>query len=263
MVFFCFAIPCWAAPATLQRQATDPFEPPVFASSNHVLDLIVIARPQKIDLGSFHPTAWVFEICRVADAHGDECPVNARTAAPYGGVRLQLSPGDHLRMRLINRLPPVPRDSENAYGQDPMMNAMLPANPVNLHTHGLVVEPRKADASDPTFGDYVFVLAYPAGKLPAMNHGDEIITDKPLQYDIYIPKNHPSGLFWFHPHVHGLGINQLSEGLSGVLTIGSTQDILNSASTPAFAGTVPCPQRSAGALQRGSARSAGSALLRN
>ena len=38
----------------------------------------------------------------------------------------------------------------NAHGSDAMMNAMLAENPVNIHTHGLIVAPRKADATDPT-----------------------------------------------------------------------------------------------------------------
>lgn len=210
--------------------------PPVFTSANHLLDLLVIAEPKTITLGPFQPTAWVFTMCRTADAQGDSCPADSRTASPYGGIRLQLYPGDHLRMRLINHLPPVPADAEHAHGNDPMMNAMLAANPVNIHTHGLIVEPRKADASDPTWGDYVYVLGYPSGKLPAMVDEDETATDKPIQYDIYIPPSHPSGIFWFHPHVHGLGVNQVSEGLSGIITIGDVTDYL---SLPAGTSSIP------------------------
>ena len=187
----------------------------------------MVAEPTPATLGSFQPTAWVFAVCKTPDAEADNCPADSRTAAPYGGVRLQLTAGDHLRIKLINHLPPAPPDAENAHGDDPMMNEMLAANPVNLHTHGLIVEPRKADASDPTYGDYVYVLGYPAGKLPSMVMPDETATDKPIQYDIYIPKDHPSGYFYFHPHVHGLGVNQVTEGLSGTISIGSVTDYLS------------------------------------
>ena len=209
-------------------------EPPVLTSSNHLLDLLVIAEPSTITLGDRRPVAWVFEICPRAVARNDNCPAGAQTFAPYGGIRLQLYAGDHLRMRLINRLPPVPADAIYAHGSDAMMNGMLDANPVNIHTHGLIVEPRKADAKDPTYGDYVFVLGYPAGKLPPMVSPDETATDKPIQYDIYIPPNHPSGIYWFHPHVHGLNINQLSEGLSGVITIGRVTDYASAPSGTAI-----------------------------
>ena len=74
-----------------------------------------------------------------------------------------------------------------------MMNEMLAANPVNIHTHGLIVEPRKADESDPTWGDNVYVLGYPSGKLPSMVDSDETATDKPIQYDIYISDRPPLG----------------------------------------------------------------------
>ncbi|HEY1807464.1 MAG TPA: multicopper oxidase domain-containing protein, partial [Acidobacteriaceae bacterium] len=201
--------------------------PPTFASQNGVLDLLVIAEATPVTLGPFNPTAWVFEMCQTSVAVGNTCPAGSQTVAPYGGIRLQLYPGDHLRMKLVNRLPPAPADSENAHSSNAMMDAMLAANPVNIHTHGLIVEPRKADASDPTYGDYIYVLGYPAGKMPSMLDPDETATDQPIQYDIYIPPNHPSGLYWFHPHVHGLAVNQISEGLSGIITIGSVSDYLS------------------------------------
>jgi FtsP/CotA-like multicopper oxidase with cupredoxin domain len=42
-----------------------------------------------------------------------------------------------------------------------------------------------------------------------------------VDYRIEIPKDHPSGLYWFHPHAHGLALNQVSSGLAGIITIGS------------------------------------------
>ena len=219
----------------LAEGPADP-DPPAFTSSHHQLDLLVIAKPETITLGPFHPTVWVFEMCRRSVAQGDNCPGDSRTVSPYGGIWLQLDPGDHLRMRLVNRLPPVPADAKYAHGSDTMMNDMLAANPINIHTHGLIVEPRKADATDPTYGDYIFVLGYPEGKMPTMVMPDLTATDKPIQYDIYIPPGHPSGLYWFHPHVHGLSINQLSEGLSGIITVGSVTDYLTS---PAGVSSIP------------------------
>jgi L-ascorbate oxidase len=211
-----------------------PAEPPVLTSADHLLDLLVIAEPSTITLGDRRPVAWVFEICQTTVARNDNCPAGSETFAPYGGIRLQLYAGDHLRMRLINRLPPVPADAIYAHGSDTMMNGMLAANPVNIHTHGMIVEPRKANAKNPTYGDYAFVLGYPAGNLPPMASPDETATDKPIQYDIYIPPNHPSGLYWFHPHVHGLNINQISEGLSGVITIGRVTDYASAPSGAAI-----------------------------
>ncbi len=231
----CLVLPRGFGQARAAQQAGD--EPPVFTSSSHVLDLLAVAEPSTIALGDRHPVAWVFAMCARAAARNDECPPDSRTVAPYGGIRLQLYPGDHLRIRLINRLPPAPADALFAHGSDSMMDEMLAANPVNIHTHGLIVEPRKADKSNPTWGDYVYLLSYPPGKLPHMVSPDETATDQPIQYDIYIPPDHPPGLYWFHPHVHGLTINQLSEGLSGIITIGRVTDYLSAS------GGADIPQR--------------------
>ncbi|HTO84366.1 MAG TPA: multicopper oxidase domain-containing protein, partial [Methylomirabilota bacterium] len=48
------------------------------------------------------------------------------------------------------------------------------------------------------------------------------------------PSNHPSGLFWFHPHVHGIALNQVVQGMSGLLTIGKVGDNVHgdSSNTP-------------------------------
>lgn len=221
--FALFLGACFAVTSTFAATATELRDPQVFASSNHVLDLVIIAQPKQIQLGEFSPTAWVYTVCYRRDARGNRCPSDSRTAADYGGMRLQLEPGDHLKIRFVNELPPAPADAEHV--SDPM-GAMLVANPTNLHTHGLIVEPRQPSPSNPTYGDYVYVLAYPSGKMPAMAMPGLDVTDRPLDYDIYIPRNHPSGLFWLHPHVHGLALNQLSYGLAGLITVGSTQDYL-------------------------------------
>ena|SRR6266404_3441815 len=36
--------------------------------------------------------------------------------------------------------------------------------------------------------------------------------------------DHPSGLYWFHPHPHGLSEVQVSNGLSGLMSIGGFWD---------------------------------------
>src|SRR5215469_13214598 len=201
--------------------AADPNElidPPTFSSSNGVLDIIITAKSKTTALDIFSPAAWVYEVCYRSDANGNTCPSDSRTAAEYGGMRLQLNSGDHLKIRFINQLPPAPSDCEHCQGP---MGDMLLANPTNLHTHGLIVEPRQATSANPTYGDYVYVLAYPKGKLPSMQDPGLDYTDQPLDYDIYIPPNHPSGLFWIHPHVHGLALNQISYGMAGIITVGS------------------------------------------
>jgi FtsP/CotA-like multicopper oxidase with cupredoxin domain len=195
-------------------------DPPTFTSSKGTLDILMTAKVKPIALDIFNPASWVYEVCYRSDATGNVCPADSRTASEYGGMRLQLQPGDHLKIRFINQLPPAPPDAEHVAE----MPEMLKDNPSNLHTHGLIVEPRQATPSNPTYGDFVYVLAYPNGKLPQVQMPGLDYTDQPLDYDIYIPANHPSGLFWIHPHVHGLAFNQISYGMAGIITIGAVGD---------------------------------------
>ena len=214
------AVACLALASSLAFASgpNELLEPPVFTSSNGALNILITAKAKPITLDTYSPTAWVYEVCYRSDATNDTCPADSRTASEYGGMRLQLQPGDHLKIHFINQLPPAPPDAEHAQGE---MHEMLKDNPTNLHTHGLIVEPRRATQSDPTYGDYVYVLAYPKGKLPTMQMPGLDYTDQPLDYDIYVPANHPAGLFWIHPHVHGLALNQISAGMAGIITIGN------------------------------------------
>jgi L-ascorbate oxidase len=207
-------------------------EPAVFASEHGVLDILMIAKPRPIPSISFaplgggaaiNPIGWVYEICR-RPATGDRCPPGTGTVADYGGVRLALQQGDTLKVRLVNQLPRVdPAKLTHAPDQG---GANLYLNPTNLHTHGLLVPARAPTSADPSFGDYIFVSVFnPANGSPAsLTHEHGSIAMDAVDYRIDIPKNHPSGLYWFHPHVHGIALNQVSSGLAGIITIGNAGD---------------------------------------
>ena len=204
-------------------QSSELKDPATFRSQNHELNLLMVAKAKVVELGEFLPTVWIYEVCPRDTANNDQCPAASPTSSAYGGVRLQLSPGDHLRIRLVNQLPPAPEDAENAEDD----SALLGANPTNLDMDGMIVEPRKPGGGNPTYGAYEYVLGYPKGKKPAKVHRGLDLTDQPIDYDIYIPENHPSGLFWFHPQVNGLSLNQVAQGLAGIITIGNVEDYLS------------------------------------
>jgi L-ascorbate oxidase len=227
--FVAFVAASLCAPSL--AQAGDFVEPPVFASSNGTLDLLMVALPLPVpsltyvppnNAPAMNPTGWVYQICQRAVAVGNACPSGSATVSNYGGTRLALQPGDALKIRLVNQLPlldPV----KVTHSKDPG-GANLPMNLTNLHTHGLIVEARAPTLSDPTFGDYVFVDIYnPANgtPVPQTTHQHGSIVGGYADYRIDIPANHPDGAFWFHPHVHGLALNQVSEGLAGIISIGS------------------------------------------
>src|ERR1700694_1604853 len=213
--------------------ATTLAEPPVFKSQNGVLDIMMVAIPQPIPTISFvpphssaiiHPTGWVYQICP-RPASGLSCPSGSSTAAPYGGVRLAMQPGDALKIRFVNRLPKVD-PAKLRHVVDPG-EANLFLNPTNLHTHGLLTPARAATRSDPTFGDFVYVSIFNSANgipVPQTTHQHGPIVMDTVDFKIPIPANHPSGLFWFHPHVHGIALNQVVQGMSGLITIGSVGD---------------------------------------
>ena len=74
--------------------------------------------------------------------------------------------------------------------------------PTNIHYHGLHI-PLTGNA------DNVFL---------------EIEPGKKLTYEFQIPKKHPSGTFWYHPHLHGLVAEQLFGGLAGLFIVRGEDD---------------------------------------
>lgn len=111
----------------------------------------------------------------------------------------------------------------------------------NLHTHGLSISPRGVGFGEswtrPLYGDCILVdgearnappppndLAKADPCQPQSEPPVSVKEAQPIRYRDVIPPNHPSGLFWFHPHVHGVAEKQLLAGLSGLLTIGDLWD---------------------------------------
>jgi FtsP/CotA-like multicopper oxidase with cupredoxin domain len=206
-------------------------EPPTFSSGRSgVLDVLMVAAPQKVvfTAPAVATTGWAYQVCQRPE-RGLECPPG--TPGYYSGFRFELQPGDLLRIRLVNRLPELAAaDVERIHD-----NPLLVLNPTNLHTHGLIVEALGNVASPsapPVYDDFIFVSVFnPNNRKPAAldagalaahrhHHGD-VIEDGFLDYRIQLPKNHPSGAYWMHPHLHGIALNQVSAGLAGIISIGS------------------------------------------
>jgi FtsP/CotA-like multicopper oxidase with cupredoxin domain len=106
------------------------------------------------------------------------------------GYTWELRGGDTLRVHLRNRLPPA---------DDPLMAMDRPHawTTTNLHTHGLHVSPAG-------HADNVFLEVPP---------GEEHRLEIPL------PRDHPGGIFWYHPHCHGGVTQQLRAGMAGAIIV--------------------------------------------
>jgi len=213
-----------APPVTAAPSAADELrEPPVFASTHGVLDLLIIAKATPVpQFAPYQASAWAYQVCARPANGARACPGTSANSDLYGGTRLQLSPGDLLKIRLVNQLP---ANMAAAYWQD-SADEFLALNPTNLHTHGVLASPRYSTAADPTWGDNVFVYDFNSANgvpKPGSNlHGTALFDV--VDYSIRIPPSHPSGLYWFHPHIHGNSEQQISAGLSGIITIGNVSD---------------------------------------
>ncbi len=209
---------------TMSAKAGVLQDPPALKSSGGVLDILMVAKVNaKPVLGLGGPVGWVYDICPNPGPGIKYCPASHERSDSYGGTRLALKAGDKLKIRLVNELPAF-APGEAKHAAEPGRGD-LKLNPTNLHTHGLIVEPRRPTAARPTWGDNVFVLGYntkngvPQPFLTG-SHSHGAVTGAPIEYEIDIPQNHPSGSYWFHPHAHGVALNQVSAGLAGIITIG-------------------------------------------
>jgi len=110
------------------------------------------------------------------------------------GPTIRVHPGDTLNVRLMNSLP-NPDPSCLASEDNPNIPNCF--NTTNLHTHGLHVSPTGNS-------DNVLLNIGPTAE---------------FGYIFNIPKNHPSGTFWYHSHRHGSTALQVSSGMVGALIV--------------------------------------------
>ncbi|MEZ5791998.1 MAG: multicopper oxidase domain-containing protein [Nitratireductor sp.] len=144
-----------------------------------------------------------------------------------------LDRGDTLKLKLQNKL------GNTTYGK------------TNMHTHGFLVLAKKEKWSgsgyDGEWGDYVLFTVPPAKSVKSdcdvssrvqptnhtMSHGTvsgtpsgETFVDERVvvPYEIPVSNDHPAGLFWYHPHPHGITRRQVAGGMAGLITVGSIGD---------------------------------------
>lgn len=110
-----------------------------------------------------------------------------------------IQPGELLRIRLKNSL--TPYDSSGWDG-NPDVPHML--DTTNLHLHGLDIVPH---------------LFEPVGTSDPMAPMIHIGPGASYDYRIQIPRDHPPGLNWYHPHHHGSTAVQVVTGMAGGIII--------------------------------------------
>jgi FtsP/CotA-like multicopper oxidase with cupredoxin domain len=102
----------------------------------------------------------------------------------YLAPTLRVRRNDTIRVRAVNQIGPAEVNIDGP-------------QPTNIHYHGMDVSPKRP-------GDNVFIRIRP---------------EQQLRYDVFVPRNHPQGLHWYHAHVHHFVDDQISSGVSGMLIV--------------------------------------------
>jgi FtsP/CotA-like multicopper oxidase with cupredoxin domain len=113
---------------------------------------------------------------------------------------LRVKRGDLLILRLKNEEHPVADPPQHQHAAaDGCTSAVMSATATNLHFHGMSVSP--------------------------VCHQDDVLNtlvqpgDRPFEYRLRISPDEPPGLYWYHPHVHGVTGAQVLGGASGALIV--------------------------------------------
>jgi FtsP/CotA-like multicopper oxidase with cupredoxin domain len=132
---------------------------------------------------------------------------------------LHVNPGDTLNVKVTNNTPTSPISSQGEIDklynppncgdttqqtQDPAFNNGMTGGSMNIHYHGTNVSPQ-------CHGDNVTKTLINSGNT--------------FQYNIQFPKDEPPGLYWYHPHVHGLAEAAVQGGGAGALVVDGINNV--------------------------------------
>ncbi len=126
---------------------------------------------------------------------------------------LHVRPGDTLNLSVTNRNPAPPPGSPTevvSNAADRCGDVTMTITSLNVHFHGTNTKPGC--------------------------HSDEVIhtiinSGETFKYSVQFPTNEPPGLYWYHPHVHGLSEAAVQGGASGAIIVDGIENV-----QPAVAG---------------------------
>jgi FtsP/CotA-like multicopper oxidase with cupredoxin domain len=116
---------------------------------------------------------------------------------------LHLRPGDHLVINVTNNVPNTGGMAmAMASTADKCGATQMTGASVNIHYHGTNTPPKC--------------------------HQDEVIhtlinSGQTFRYDVSFPTDEPPGLYWYHPHVHGISEPAVLGGASGAIIVDGIQ----------------------------------------
>ncbi len=127
---------------------------------------------------------------------------------------LHLHPGDTLIVHLKNELPPgammmmpippAPEMAMSSSSADNCGTSAMTSSSVNIHYHG--------------------------ANVPPTCHQDEVIKTSvdggaSFDYRVQFPRDEPPGLYWYHPHIHGISEPAVLGGASGAIVIEGLENV--------------------------------------
>jgi FtsP/CotA-like multicopper oxidase with cupredoxin domain len=135
------------------------------------------------------------------------------TPAGLESPTLRIKPGETLSIVVRNRNPPAPSGSPTevvSNASDRCGDSTMTITSLNVHYHG-------------------------TNTTPAC-HGDQVIhtiinSGETFNYRVLFPANETPGLYWYHPHVHGIAEAAVQGGASGAIVIEGIENV-----QPAVAG---------------------------
>ena len=120
---------------------------------------------------------------------------------------LHVKPGDTLNLRVTNKVLPPSAGSPTELVSDASTKCgdkTMTISSVNVHYHG-------------------------TNTSPACHHDEAIHTiinsGQTFQYSLKFPLDQPPGLYWYHPHVHGLAEAAVQGGASGAIIVEGIENI--------------------------------------
>lgn len=213
-------------------------DPPTLESSNGKLDVVLTASTFDSSIALTNCTANGLPkeaTCTFDASTGGlqyKGQANGVTVGGIPGPTLVVEQGDELSILLENDMPagemghaepwmfgcPAPSDScASTCSNDPCPTPHDHFDPsmTNVHTHGLHVSPgtyAEVLSGATTTPDNIYVSV-----LPGANH----------QYDYgALAEDHPTGLYWYHPHDHMTTDTQVGGGLAGAIVVKGSIDAL-------------------------------------
>jgi len=106
----------------------------------------------------------------------------------FPGSTMVVDPGTVLRLTVVNEL--------GGDICDPPINSVRCPNTTAIHIHGFHVSPET--------DDNVFQIVHPG---------------ETMQFVYHIPLNHPTGIFYIHPHFHGSSGFQTAYGMTSAVVV--------------------------------------------